>query len=294
MQTKLEKVLDSFHPELELINFEPLVGGASSEVFLIKAKRDNKELKLVLRAEGGPPSKNSIQTEFNLLKSLNDLIIPSAEPLFIDTSCNILDKPFMLLSFLEGNNKLPREENIDLIPKMLEQLILIHSTNLTALPNLPLQINPLDGLHEYLPKGKEWTELGNYLSSLKNTAFEGKRVFLHGDFWLGNILWSEDEIVGVVDWDYAAIGDPLSDLAVSSLEIRYQFGKDGMTKLYETYLENFKIDNFRFSLWLIYVASSTLHFIEEWNFSKTRKALIKSQATITIKEEFQNLLDIED
>ena len=39
MQTKLEKVLDSFHPELELINFKPLVGGASSEVFLIKAKR---------------------------------------------------------------------------------------------------------------------------------------------------------------------------------------------------------------------------------------------------------------
>ena len=294
MQTKLEKVLDSFHPELELINFKPLVGGASSEVFLIKAKRDNKELKLVLRAEGGPPSKNSIQTEFNLLKSLNDVTIPSAEPLFIDTSCNILDQPFMLLSFLEGNNKMPREENIDLIPKMVEQLILIHSTNLAVLSNLPLQINPLDGLHEYLPKGKEWTELGNYLSSLKNTAFKGKRVFLHGDFWLGNILWSEDEIVGVVDWDYAAIGDPLSDLAVSSLEIRYQFGKDGMTKLYESYSENSKIDNFRLSLWLIYIASSTLHFIEEWNFSKTRKALIKSQATITIKEEFQNLLDIED
>ena len=294
MQTKLEKVLDSFHPELELTNFEPLVGGASSEVFLIKAKRDNKELNLVLRAEGGPPSKNSIQTEFNLLKSLNDVTIPSAEPLFIDTSCNILDQPFMLLSFLEGNNKMPKEENIDLIPKMVEQLNLIHSTNLAVLPNLPLQINPLDGLHEYLPKGKEWTELGNYLLSLKNTAFEGKRVFLHGDFWLGNILWSGNEIVGVVDWDYAAIGDPLSDLAVSSLEMRYEFGKEGMNQFCEAYLKHSMIDNSRFSLWLISIASSTLHFINQWNLSEAKKNLIKTEALLTIQEEFQSLLDSKD
>ena len=64
METKFQRVLDSFLPDLELINFEPLIGGASSEVFLIKAKQNKQTIKLVLRFEGRPPSKNKIKTEF--------------------------------------------------------------------------------------------------------------------------------------------------------------------------------------------------------------------------------------
>ena len=292
METKFQRVLDSFLPDLELINFEPLIGGASSEVFLIKAKQNKQKIKLVLRFEGRPPSKNKIKTEFKLLKALNDINIPSAKPLFIDTSCRILDKPFMLQTFLEGSTNMPNEDNSELIIKMVDQLSRIHSTNLALLPDLPLQIDPLENMLTFLPDGEEWIKLRNYLLSLQNTVFEEKRVFLHGDFWPGNILWSKDQIVGVVDWDYAAIGDPLSDLAVSSLEMRYEFGKDGMNKLYKAYSKILPIDNFRFSLWLINIALSTLHFINQWNISQARKNLMRREALHTIKEESQSLLAI--
>lgn len=294
MKTKLQKVLNSFVPGLELIHFEPLTGGVSSEVFLIEAKQNKTQIKLVLRYEAGPPSKNDIKNEFNLLQALANTNIPSAEPLFIDTSCKILDKPFMLLSFLEGDINIPNTDNLDLITKMADQLRSIHSINPALLPDLPIQIDPMEGLLKYLPKGDEWMEIRNYLSSLKNTAFEGQRVFLHGDFWPGNILWAKDQIVAVIDWDYAAIGDPVSDLAVSSLEMRYEYGKEGMNQLCEAYLKHSIIDNSRFSLWLISIASSTLHFINQWNLSEAKKKLIKTEALLTIQEESQSLLNSKD
>jgi len=294
MKTKLQKVLNSFVPGLELIHFEPLTGGVSSEVFLIEAKQNKTKIKLVLRYEGGMPSKIDITNEFNLLQALANTNIPSVEPLFIDTSCKILDKPFMLLSFMEGDIIIPNTDNLDLITKMADQLRCIHSINPALLPDLPIQIDPIEGLLKYLPKGDEWMEIKNYLSSLKNTAFEGQRVFLHGDFWPGNILWAKDQIVAVIDWDYAAIGDPISDLAVSSLEMRYEFGKEGMNRLCEAYLKHSMIDNSRFSLWLISIASSTLHFINQWNLSEAKKNLIKSEALLTIQEESQSLLNCKD
>ena len=294
MKTKLQKVLNSFVPGLKLIHFEPLTGGVSSEVFLIEAKQNKTKIKLVLRYEGGMPSKIDITNEFNLLQALANTNIPSVEPLFIDTSCKILDKPFMLLSFMEGDIIIPNTDNLDLITKMADQLRCIHSINPALLPDLPIQIDPIEGLLKYLPKGDEWMEIKNYISSLKNTAFEGQRVFLHGDFWPGNILWAKDQIVAVIDWDYAAIGDPISDLAVSSLEMRYEFGKEGMNRLCEAYLKHSMIDNSRFSLWLISIASSTLHFINQWNLSEAKKNLIKTEALLTIQEESQSLLNCKD
>ena len=294
MKTKLQEVLNSFVPGLKLIHFEPLTGGVSSEVFLIEAKQNKTKIKLVLRYEGGMPSKIDITNEFNLLQALANTNIPSVEPLFIDTSCKILDKPFMLLSFMEGDIIIPNTDNLDLITKMADQLRCIHSINPALLPDLPIQIDPIEGLLKYLPKGDEWMEIKNYISSLKNTAFEGQRVFLHGDFWPGNILWAKDQIVAVIDWDYAAIGDPISDLAVSSLEMRYEFGKEGMNRLCEAYLKHSMIDNSRFSLWLISIASSTLHFINQWNLSEAKKNLIKTEALLTIQEESQSLLNCKD
>jgi aminoglycoside phosphotransferase (APT) family kinase protein len=38
-------------------------------------------------------------------------------------------------------------------------------------------------------------------------------VLVHGDYRLGNLIWSGDEVVAVLDWEGAAAGDPLYDLA---------------------------------------------------------------------------------
>jgi aminoglycoside phosphotransferase (APT) family kinase protein len=38
-------------------------------------------------------------------------------------------------------------------------------------------------------------------------------VLLHGDYRLPNLKWRDGEIVGILDWELARVGDPVSDLA---------------------------------------------------------------------------------
>lgn len=48
-------------------------------------------------------------------------------------------------------------------------------------------------------------------------------TLVHGDFRIGNMLVEDDEITGVLDWEFSRAGDPLFDLAYASLD--YYGGK---------------------------------------------------------------------
>ena len=234
-------------------------------------------------------SENTVETEFYLLKSISNKQVPTAEAFYFDNSCEILDKPFMVMSFLEGQIFEPKEGEFSFLEIMAKQLIYIHQTDITYLPELPVRIDPLDELISYLPKESRWDELNSFIKGLNKEKFEGEKVFLHGDFWLGNLLWKDSLIVGVLDWEYAAIGDPLSDLAVACLEVRYEAGIEGVDIFKYTYSNFLDIDEYRLSLWLIFVASSTLHFIDEWKLPNKRKKKMIKEATSTIEEEFNKI-----
>ena len=291
MREELKRIVGTFLPNLEFVDYKPIAGGFSTEVFLIELRSEHDIKKLVLRTEGGQPAENSIKTEFDLLSILHRRGIPCPKPLFLDTSCKTLDKRFMLMSYLKGEAEIPYSENLSFIEEMGKKLRYIHETETDSLPNLSLRINPLDNLFEYLPVTTNRDELINFLRSIPDTEYKGTRMLLHGDFWPGNILWKNTEIVGIVDWEYAAIGDPFSDLAVTSLDLRYSLGVQGMKKLLEIYSNFLPIDRFRYSLWLIYVASSTLYFIDEWKLEKKMKSLMKKEAMAAIEEETYFLLN---
>lgn len=54
-----------------------------------------------------------------------------------------------------------------------------------------------------------------------------KRVsVVHGDFRVGNFLYTKDGIKGIVDWEMAHLGDPLEDLAWSFMEL-WEWGGAG-------------------------------------------------------------------
>ena len=283
------KLTEVLSPKGDLIYFSRLEGGVSCDVFLLEVKEGTKINKFVVRTEGLPTSENTVETEFYLLKSISNKQVPTAEAFYFDNSCEILDKPFMVMSFLEGTIFEPKEREFSFLEIMAKQLIRIHQTDIAYLPELPLRTDPLDGLISYLPKESRWNELSSLIKGLNKEIFEGEKVFLHGDFWLGNLLWKDSLIVGILDWEYAAIGDPLSDLATACLEVRYEVGIEGIEIFKHTYSNFLDIDEYRLSLWLIFVASSTLHFIDEWKLPNKRKKKMIKEATITIEEEFNKI-----
>lgn len=78
-----------------------------------------------------------------------------------------------------------------------------------------------DWIIEHLPKGRP-------------------AVVLHGDLLPQNVLWdSLTNFVGVVDWEFAEIGDPAYDLAIVTRGNSQLFGcPNGLNKLLEQYLES--------------------------------------------------------
>ena len=82
-------------------------------------------------------------------------------------------------------------------------------------------------------------------------------VLLHGDFWPGNILWRDGQIVGVIDWEDAALGDPLADIANSRLELLWAFGVEAMQRFTDHYQSLADIDFANLPYWELYAALRT-------------------------------------
>ena len=81
-----------------------------------------------------------------------------------------------------------------------------------------------DGNHEALfflrgdwPKKKGGHPLSADISDaareLQSVVVRVPPVLVHMDYWQGNILWHENHVSAVLDWDHASYGDPAIDVA---------------------------------------------------------------------------------
>ena len=57
-------------------------------------------------------------------------------------------------------------------------------------------------------------------------------VFVHGDLWQGNALWSGDTLAGLVDWDCAGAGAPGVDLGSLRCDAAICFGAEAADDIY--------------------------------------------------------------
>jgi aminoglycoside phosphotransferase (APT) family kinase protein len=53
---------------------------------------------------------------------------------------------------------------------------------------------------------------------------DGELVFVHGDLWLGNTIWSGDTCSGMIDWDAAGVGPAGIDLGTLRSDVALFFG----------------------------------------------------------------------
>lgn len=53
---------------------------------------------------------------------------------------------------------------------------------------------------------------------------EAETVFVHGDLWHGNTMWTGDSFVGMIDWDSAGAGHCGVDLGSIRLDAALMFG----------------------------------------------------------------------
>ena len=188
------------------------------------------------------------------------------------------------MAFVAGSTALPEPAVETGIGTMADTILAIHRTGTDSLPALPLRTDPLPELLDYLPAEEEWRPARAHLSRMENTGFTGTPVLLHGDFWPENLIWQNGRIAAVLDWEDAALGDPLSDVACTCLELRYVFGDRGATRFREAYGRSVPLDPRRFALWQIYVAAAAQHFMGNWGLAPKREAHMRETALQTMRD----------
>lgn len=278
-------IVARLYPSAEIKTVARLSGGVSADVYRLELNLvDGSSTSLVLRAHGASYTGQPVNLEYQLLQALYQHGLPVPEPLLADTSGKLLAEPFLVLTYVDGTSDIPTATDSDYIEAMADMLANIHSVPITSLPVLPERIDPLSEVLDYLPKTHEWLDLRAYLRSLSDTRYLKSPKLLHGDFWPMNILWHEDAIAAVLDWEDASFGDPLSDVACCTLELRYKFGKDRAQRFIQAYARHREVDNERLALWQVNVAAAAQRFMNAWGLAPAIEAHMHREALASIRE----------
>ena len=272
-------------PGAALRSARRLTGGVSAQVYALEVAHSSGALAQVVVREHAPvESHYTAELEFLLLKALHSLDLPVPQPILFDARCTLAATPFVIMAAIPGSSVIPTGEAFEYIDEMASQLFRIHQAPIQNLPALPSRLDPLPEVFEYLPTAAEWGGLKARLGALTDTGFKGAPCLLHGDYWAQNLLWEQGRITGVLDWEDAAIGDPLSDVAGASVELRYLFGREGMQRFIAAYSALSSVDPTRLALWQVYVAAAAQHFMSTWQLAPEREARMRQQALATLEE----------
>jgi aminoglycoside phosphotransferase (APT) family kinase protein len=213
------------------IEASPIGEGHSNVTYLIRRG----ETEMVLRRPPRPPlppSAHDVLREARLLRALQDTAARVPVVLAVGEDEQVIGSPFYVMERIEGEvivASIPDlldtpAERRRIADELIDALVEIHGVDWRAAglegfgkPTgyLERQLRRFGGLWE-LNKTREIPaveRVGGWLA--ENMPESGAATIVHGDFRLGNTIYAADapaQLMGVLDWEMATIGDPLADL----------------------------------------------------------------------------------
>lgn len=191
-------------------------GGMSSAVHLVSLEgRAGAEHVVVLRRyvldwvfdEPDAPA-----NEAEVLALLDDTRVPAPRLIAADHDGRLTGVPMLLMSALPGRVRWDVVDVRRRLQRLAETMSEIHA------------VPPAPGLREFAPYEPQrllvpppWTRHPHAwqraLEVYRGPAPRTDRVFLHRDFHPGNVLWSRDQVSGIVDWVSGCAGPAEADVA---------------------------------------------------------------------------------
>ncbi|MET1178386.1 aminoglycoside phosphotransferase family protein [Peribacillus simplex] len=279
---KFERLVQKFDQGNKLIRAWELKGGISAQVTGLELLQSSGRIvKMIVRQHGDNDLKrnpNIAADEHQLLGILKAAGLPVPMPYYLEKSCEIFSKPCIILEFIEGKSEFSPSNLNDHILQLAINLAKIHRVDcadlsLSFLPKVEnTYVEMLNNKERVLlDETLNLSMIRDLLKSFMPLPSMNKKVILHGDYWPGNILWKEDKLVSIIDWEDSGIGDPLADLANSQLEISYHFGMQAMddfTHQYKSMMPELNFTNLPF--WQLF-AALRLSTFPEWGLEKSKE-----------------------
>lgn len=245
------ELLQRIEPNIQLHRAWELTGGVSAQVTALEVLLpDGQARKMVVRQPGEADlaqNPHIAADEYKLLRLLTAAGLPAPTPYLFDESREIMPTPYVVIEYVEGETILSATapEALDLSRQMAAVLARIHQAEVAGgeVSFLPRQTDRLAELIGRKPANAEDSDEASRIREALQPVWQrlprNPDALLHGDYWPGNILWNNGELSAVIDWEDAAIGDPLADLANGRLEIAWMYGEEAMhhfTRVYQSHL----------------------------------------------------------
>jgi aminoglycoside phosphotransferase (APT) family kinase protein len=236
----------TFRPGARLMRMWPFADAASSQVTGLEIEgADGVRCTLILRQYGAANLRSdphSAETEYQLLRQLLAAGLPVPRPYLADESGTIVPGPCLLMEFIDGERVHEPADLASFTRQFAAALAALHDCGITrpGVPFLPdiggrVLAELASGPHtrgDVIPEAAIRQALRSNWPPPQVTD----PVVLHGDYWPGNVLWRDGQLAGIIDWEDAAFGDPLSDVAIARLEIAWQSGMAAMDMFTHEYL----------------------------------------------------------
>ncbi|MCE7947100.1 MAG: phosphotransferase family protein [Chloroflexi bacterium CFX4] len=232
-------------PNARLLKAWSLKGGISASVTALEiAYADGQTARFVVRQHGTNDllrNPNVASDEYTLLNILYAAGLPVPKPYFADSSGAFLPSPYVVLEYINGEAKPGSADVATTLRKMAQTLARIHRVVVPrqTVPFLPHYHDDVAWcIHHPSPRLAEIPEYERFLATVRAVhplLSANPETVLHGDYWVNNLVWLGDDLVGVVDWEDAAYGDPVADLAIARLEMLWALGAEAMQQFTTTY-----------------------------------------------------------
>lgn len=214
--------------------FEKFADGQSNPTY--RATIDGSALVLRRKPFGRLlPSAHAIEREYRLLSALFPVAFPVAEPVALCEDAAVIGAPFYLMRFADGRNftdgSLPgigRDDRRGIYFAMADCLGALHSLDPEAIgladfgrPGNYFARQVERWIRQYrTSQTDEIPEVERLIDWLPTTVPEQQGTsIIHGDYRIDNLIYgrASNEIVAVLDWELATLGDPLADLAYMAM-----------------------------------------------------------------------------
>lgn len=274
IETGLEALGQRLFPGSTLLRNWPLRGGISAQMTAFELLLpDGKAVKLIRRQPGArslAANPGAAADEFEILQILAGSGVKTPAPVLLDESKSIFPAPYLVIGYIDGSPEYAPADPTAYAREAAGQLAQIHSVTVTdeARSHLPDQRQRLARLLGSQPPSPDLSldepRIRAQLAGMWPWREPEPPVLLHGDFWPGNLLWRDGSLAAVIDWENAKMGDPVSDLAVSRLDMLMGFGIEAMAVFTERYQTLNPISLASLPCWDLAAALGPANQISEW------------------------------
>ncbi|MBN8620860.1 MAG: phosphotransferase family protein [Anaerolineae bacterium] len=263
-----------------------LTGGVSARLTALEYQQPDGALQTVVIRQHGAADRlanpHVARHEFQLMQALHAAGLPVPAPVHLDETTALLSTPFVVVQYIPAQPLLNPPHLDSHLLQLAAHLAHLHSLNWQTL-DLSFLTRLEDALTRDLARvpaqpdeSLDESRIRAALAACRPLPARNPLCLLHGDFWPGNLLFdSAAHLAAIIDWEDAALGDPLADLATARLELLWAFGLDAMTRFTRHYQSLTTFDFRHLPYWDLVAALSPAGRLHTWGLEPAVEAAMR-------------------